>query len=197
MRIQENTQSYNKMQRTCIATTTALGVLGGMTLLAKHKHQSLPQYWKKCNFDDIPVITIGASSCTGGFIGGCLVDKNNYKAKLKEAILQITNISLPIITTVHCAKFGKKFGKIPQAIAGVVGLLTGMVVGNKVANKINETIFNNKDGRGIQATDFSAHFDDFCVAIKQIADNKGTHLISRFVPFALMVAGNEVGNARD
>lgn len=196
MNISNNTQPYNTKQKALITTTTALGVLGGMTLLARHNKQSLMKYWKHCTFDDVPVITIGASSCLGGLAGGCIVDRKNSKAKAKEAVLQMTNISLPILTTVYSAKMGSKFGKVAQAVAGTCGLLVGMVIGNKVANRINEKVFKSGSGRGIQATDFSAHFDDFCVALKQIVDNKGTHLISRFVPFALMVAGNEVGNAK-
>ena len=211
---------YNMPQKLLIAGTTALGVAGSMALLAKHKGYSLApkkmlkniknSWWNKVEFDEIPVITIGAGSCLGGLAGGCIVDKDkeNRKAKLRETLLQIANISIPIIFVVYAAKLGKNLGKkylekgsketlrtkLPKAIFGIGGLFAGVFSANIVANKINEKIFNRGKGRPVQASDFSAHLDDFCVAAQQIHDGGLVHAISRLVPVALMVAGNEVGN---
>ena len=66
----------------------------------------------KVEFDDKPVIIIGAGSCLGGLTGGYLIDKDkeNRKAKIRETLLQMTNISLPIIFTTRLAKWGQSLG---------------------------------------------------------------------------------------
>ena len=211
---------YNNIERTIVAGTTAIGVLGAMALLAKHDGYSLApkkmfknfknSWLNKVEFDEKPVIGIGAGSCLGGLAGGFIIDKNkeNRKAKLRETLLQIFNISVPIIFVVYAAKLGKKIGqkffengiketyrtKIPKAVGGISGLFAGVYSANIIANKINEKIFHKGKGRKVQASDFSAHLDDFCVAAQQIHDGSFVHVISRLVPAALMVAGNEVGN---
>ena len=211
---------YSMPQKLLIAGTTALGVAGSTALLAKHKGYSLSpkkmftnyknSWLNKVEFDEIPVITIGAGSCLGGLAGGCIIDKDkeNRKAKLRETLLQIANISVPIVFVVYAAKLGKKLGKkylekgveetirtkLPKAIFGIAGLFAGVFSANIIANKINEKVFNRGKGRPVQASDFSAHLDDFCVAAQQIHDGGLVHIISRLVPVALMVAGNEVGN---
>lgn len=211
---------YNKKEKAIIASTTALGVAASMAALAKHQGYSLApnkmlknmknSWWNKVEFDEAPVITLGAGSCLGGLLGGCIVDKDkeNRKAKLRETLLQIANISIPIVFVVYAAKAGKKFGqkflekgsketlrtKIPKALCGIGGLFAGVFTANVVANKMNEKIFHRGKGRPVQASDFSAHLDDFCVAAQQIHDGGIVHAVSRLVPIALMIAGNEVGN---
>lgn len=214
---------YDNKKRYIIAGTTALGVMAGMALNAKCNGYSLApkkmfknfknSYIRKMEYDDGPVIAIGAGSCLGGLAGGFLVDKDreNRKAKLRETLLQMTNISLPIIFTVRMASWGKKLGnkywdksrteklqtfrtKVPQGIFGILGLIAGVFTANVIANKVNEKIFHQGKGRPVQASDFSAHLDDICVAAKKIHESKVTDFIQRFVPVALMIAGNEVGN---
>ncbi len=214
---------YNKKEKTIIATTTALGVIGGMAVNAKYKGYSLApkkmfrniknSYINKVKYDDGPVITIGAGSCLGGLAGGFLVDKDkeNRKAKLRETLLQMTNISLPIIFTVWASRFGHKIGnkywdkcrieseetfrtKVAQGIAALTGLVGGVYTANIVANKINEKIFHQGKGRPVQLTDFSAHLDDLCIAGTQITNSTFIDRLARLVPAALMIAGNEVGN---
>ncbi len=214
---------YDNKKKAIVAGTTALGVFTGMACHAKYKGFSLnpkrmfrninKSYWKKIDFDDGPVITIGAGSCLGGLAGGYLIDKDreNRKAKKREALLQITNISLPILTTVHLGKLGEKIGnkywdknrpeklqtyrtKLPKGVFALSGLFGGVFLANIVANKINEFIFHQGKGRPVQASDFSAHLDDFCVTARQVSKSKITDYVQKLVPFALMVAGNEIGN---
>ena len=212
---------YNKKEQVFVGLTTAAGVIVSMALLAKHEGYSLSpkkvfgnfkkSWFKNTEFcDEKPVITIGVGSCAGGLAGGFIIDKDkeNRKAKLRETLLQIVNISLPIIFTVNAAKLGKKLGKkyfdkgaketlrtkLPKAIGGIIGLFAGVFSANIIANKINEHLFHQGKGRPVQASDFSAHLDDFVVAAKQINDNKFSDFLSRLIPFALMIAGNEVGN---
>lgn len=214
---------YDNKEKRTVLYTTALGAFAGMACHAKYKGYSLSpkkmfsniknSYWNKVEFDDKPVIIIGAGSCLGGLAGGYLIDKDkeNRKSKKREALLQMTNISLPIIFTTRMAKLGQYIGnkywdnnrpknlhtfrtKIPQGVSAMLGLIAGVFTANVVANKINEKIFNQGKGRPVQASDFSAHLDDICVAARQISNTKLTDYIQKLVPIALMVAGNEVGN---
>ena len=215
---------YKRKEQAVVGLTTAAGVLTSMALLAKREHYSLnpkkmfknfkKSWFKNTEFcDEIPVITIGAGSCAGGLAGGYLIDKNreNRKAKKRETLLQMTNISLPIIFTVQLGNLGEKLGnkywdknrpekfwtfrtKIPKACAAITGLFAGVFTANIVANKINQYLFHQGKGRPVQASDFSAHLDDFVVAAKQINENGFTDFLSRLIPIALMIAGNEVGN---
>lgn len=212
---------YSKKEQVVVGLTTAAGVLTSMAILAKHEGYSLApkkifgnfkkSWFKNTEFcDEKPVITIGAGSCIGGLAGGYIIDKDkeNRKAKLRETLLQIVNISLPIIFTVNAAKLGKMIGKkylekgvketlrtnVSKAVGGIAGLFAGVFSANVIANKINEKLFHQGKGRPVQASDFSAHLDDFVVAAKQINENKFTDFLSRLIPFALMIAGNEVGN---
>jgi len=214
---------YDNKKKIIVALTTAAGALGGMACHAKYKGYSLApkkmfkswknSYWNKIDFDDGPVITIGAGSCLGGLAGGYLIDKDreNRKAKKRETLLQMTNITLPIVFTVQLSRLGHKLGnkywdksrpkefqtfrtKLPQGVFALTGLFGGVFTANIVANKINEKIFHQGKGRPVQATDFSAHLDDFCVTARQISKAKLTDYIQKLVPIALMIAGNEVGN---
>lgn len=210
---------YNTSEKALIAGTTALGVLGSMALLAKHEGlsikpskilKSIKSYWSHVEFDDKPIIAIGAGSCLGGLVGGCIVDndKENRKAKLRETLLQMFNISIPILFVEGLARLGEKGGKkylekgtietyrtkIPKAICGIIGLFAGVFSANIIANKINEKIFHRGKGRPVQASDFSAHLDDMCFTARQISNSKITDYIQKLVPIALMIAGNEVGN---
>ena len=214
---------YRKKDQVIVGITTTLGILAGMACNAKYKGYSLApkkmfknfrnSYINKVKYDDGPVITIGAGSCLGGLAGGFIIDKNkeNRKAKMRETLLQMTNISLPIIFTVFGSRLGHKLGnkywdkcrpeaeqtfrtKIPQGIAAIAGLIGGVYTANVVGNKINEKLFHQGKGRPVQITDFSAHLDDLCIAGTQITNAKFIDRIARLVPVALMMAGNEVGN---
>lgn len=215
---------YDRPKQVIVGLSTAAGVCTSMALLAKHEGYSLApkkmfknfkkSWFKNTEFcDEKPVIAIGAGSCAGGLAGGYIIDKNkeNRKAKLRETLLQIVNISLPIVFTIQLGNLGEKLGnkywdknrpeklqtyrtKLPKAGAAIAGLFAGVFCANIIANKINEHLFHQGKGRPVQASDFSAHLDDFVVAAKQINENKFTDFLSRLIPFALMIAGNEVGN---
>ena len=213
---------YSVKERTIIAGTTALGVVGSLAILAKSAKYSLNpakmfknfkgSYIHKAPYDEKEIITIGAGSCLGGLAGGYIVDKNpdNRKAKLRETLMQIANISIPIIFVVRFAKGAKYLGqkffeknknvenartKVYKATGAIAGIFAGVFVSNVIANKINELIFKKGKGRPVQLSDFSAHLDDFCMAARQIDEtNPLIHKVTMCIPLALMVAGNEVGN---
>ena len=199
-----------------------MGVIGSIALLAAcakkpngGKYSLNPlnffknikdSYIANVKFHDKEVITIGAGSCLGGLAGGYLIDKNieNRKAKRREALMQIGNVSIPILTVEGAAKLSKriekaakmseKAGKVTKTCFAVGGLLAGVYMANILMNMLSNALFKNTTGRNVKATDFSAHLDDMVVAANYISDAKFVHYIARLIPFALMFAGNEVGN---
>ena len=197
---------YSKTDRTIVAATTALGVAVSGAILAKGAGYSLKpskmfknikkSYLAKVDFLAKPIIGIGAGSCLGGLAGGYLIDKNseNRKAKRRETIMQIGNISIPILTVKYFNEWFSKFGRIASSVASVGGIFVGVFLANFLMNRLGNAIFKNKDNvRGVKATDFSAHVDDMLAAAQYISSDKIVHNIARVVPIALMIPGNEVG----
>ena len=210
---------------------SALGVAASLAILAKtckgKKYSLKPKdilnskvkdtYLIGAKYKSKEIITIGAGSCIGGLIGGALFDKKeNLNVKVRESVVQMTNISLPILFVEGLSTLGKQaeklmpnwassknilkksITKLPSVAGAMVGLITGMYIGNKLSNKVNEKIFNKKDERPIKISDFSAHIDDICVAATFVAENNIlTKIVSRFIPFALLIAGNEVGQKQE
>ena len=63
---------------------------------------------------------------------------------------------------------------------------------------VGKAMISKKEKRPIELTDMSAHLDDICMTSQYIAkDNIVTKLASRFIPIALMVAGNEIGKKQE
>lgn len=108
--------------------------------------------------------------------------------------MQIGNVSIPILTVEGAAKLSKNMGKVAKTCFAVGGILVGVYVANFLMNVLSNALFKNTSGRDVKATDFSAHLDDMVVAANYISDAKFVHYIARLIPFALMFAGNEVGN---
>lgn len=197
---------YTKGQKAFIACTTALGVAGSLAILSKKAGNSIKpnkifkniknSYLAKVQYHDKEVITIGAGSCLGGLAGGYLIDKNpeNRKAKRREAVMQLGNISIPILTVEGFANIAKKWNKTARSLFAVAGIFAGVYLANILMNTFSNVLFKSKSGeRGVKATDFSAHLDDAVVAASYVSDAKIVHYIARIIPLALMFAGNEVG----
>ncbi len=200
---------YSAAQKAIVATTTALGVAASSAILAKKAGYSLNptkmfkniknSYLAKVEFHDKEVISLGAGSCLGGLAGGYIIDKDptNRRSKNREAVMQIGNISIPIITVEQFAKLGAKYGKIQKGLAAVAGIFIGVYFANFVMNKFSNFVFQNKnDERDVKATDFSAHVDDMVVAASCISDNKYVQGIARIIPVALTIPGFEVGTKK-
>ena len=166
---------YSTKQKAIVATTTLLGTLGSIAILAKYANKSSSyknifkntfSYLKNIQFHDKEIISIGAGSCLGGLLGGYIIDKNpeNRKAKRRETIMQIGNISIPILTVEGCSKLAKNSKNIVKTLAACGGLIAGVYVSNILMNILSDAIFKNNNDRGVKATDFSAHVDDMVVA---------------------------------
>ena len=201
---------YKFSQKALITGMSMLGVAGSLALLAKGAGYSLKpskmfkdiknSYLMKAEFKWKEVIAMGVGSCLGGLTAGCIVDKNkqNRRAKLRETLMQIGNVSIPIITVdlVVDKLFGKS-SPVVQALAGFGGIAAGVILANLIMNKINNAVFHEDKGttRKVKFTDFSAHLDDVVVSASYIAPkSKTVFAISRIIPAALIIPGVEVGN---
>ena len=202
---------YKPSDKAIIASTTTLGVLASLAILAKRAKYSLKpskmfkniknSYLEKTDYKAKEVIAMGAGSCLGGLAGGYIIDKSkeNRKAKLRETVMQIGNVSIPILTVyLLIDKVCKNASKGVQAIAGLGGVFIGVTIANFVMNKLNNLLFNEKPGekRKMKVTDFSAHLDDVVVAANYIAKGDFVHLVGRIIPIALIIPGLEVGNKK-
>ena len=74
-------------------------------------------YLYKVNYEEPEILAMGAGSILGGLIGGTLIDKRSsnskaeFKSKVGEAIIQMGNISVPILSVGQCARLGDKIEK--------------------------------------------------------------------------------------
>ena len=203
----EKKRQYSKRDKAIVFTTTALGVGVAAAGLANGAGYSLKpnkmfkniknSYLAKVRYEWPEVVALGAGSCLGGLAGGYIIDKNkeNRKLKQREAIMHFGNISIPIFTVgMVVDKVFKNSNKWVKAGAGLGGIVVGLYLANFITNKLCSAIFKDKSQeRGIEVTDLPAHLDDALVAAGYISDSKFIHGLSRIIPLALMVAGNEVG----
>ncbi len=199
--------NYKPSQKAFIAGMSALGVAGSLAILAKKAGYSLKpskmfkdiknSYLAKIDFEAKEVIAMGAGSCIGGLAAGCAIDKDkiNRRAKLRETLMQIGNVSIPILTVdLMVDKIFKKSSEGVKAFAGLGGVAIGVVLANFIMNKLNNLIFKEGKSRGVKVTDFSAHLDDVVVAASYISKARLVHAIGRIIPAALVIPGLEVGN---
>jgi hypothetical protein len=204
---------YSKKEKLVVAATTAKGVFLSLGILAKCKGHSVKpkEFWKFLKTVDIDftsISTMGVGTCLGGLLGGYLIDKNpaNRKAKRREAVMQFGNILIPIGTVkltdmaLNSLKIGAKSvkDKSIRAVSTIGAVVAGIYIANFAMNKISNILFNNKSNeRGIKGTDLFPHVDDLLASGGYILPgNNLVHKIGRIVPFALMVAGNEIGNKK-
>lgn len=204
---------YSTKDKLIVAGTTALGVTASLAALAKFQKHSLKptNFWKYLKNSDFlfkEIVAMGVGTCLGGLAGGYIIDKNpqNRKAKRREAVMQIGNITIPIGTVAAtnslCDKLkiskNKAKGQAARTIACLGAIIGGIYLANFTMNKLSNKLFKNRtEERDVKATDLAPHFDDLLASAKYVAPNsQSVHYISRLVPFALMVAGNEVGNKK-
>ena len=204
----EQKNPYSKKQRAVVAGMSALGTAVSCAILAKKAGYSLKpskmfkniknSYLAKIHYHDEQVIPIGVGSVLGGLVGGYMIDKDKHarKEKRREALMQIGNISIPILTVDFLSGKLKKYGKVAQSTGAVAGIFAGVYLANIVMNRVNNFIFRQKEGRDMKITDFSAHLDDAVVAASYVSQHPIVHAISRVIPIALMIPGNEVGNKK-
>jgi len=194
-KVNDCTGDYSAKEKFLIAGMSAIGVVSSLALLAKYKKTSFLKYFKNAKFEELQIISMGAGSCLGGLIGGSIVDKNpeNRKLKKREAVMQIGNVSIPVVTVGAFSRLARKFGKVPQAIGATAGLFTGVFLSNILMNSLSDAVFKTNKKRPVKLSDFSAHIDDMLMAASFVSDAPLIQKLARIIPVALIIAGYETG----
>lgn len=205
---QDSKNTYSKGQRAVVAGMAALGTAASCAILAKRAGYSLKpnkmfkniknSYLAKVKYHDEQVIPIGVGSILGGLAGGYMIDKDPQarKEKRREALMQVGNVSIPILTVDFLSEKLGKYGKVAKTCGAVAGIFAGVYLANVIMNRVNNFIFRQKEGRDMKLTDFSAHVDDAVVAASYVSSSPIVNGIARIIPLALMIPGNEVGNKK-
>ena len=147
-------------------------------------------------------IVNGFSSFTDRFLQSAKCSASFKPRKVSMPKGCIINMACSRIKNANNSKLIKYTNRTLSAIPATAMTLTalgaGIIAGNKVSNFINEKVYKQKVDRDIKATDFAPHVDDLCLAVSLIASESSIgNAISKLVPFALLVAGNEVGKAQE
>lgn len=159
---------------------------------------------------------LAVGSVGGGLIGGAILDKKeNLKAKLREAVVQLVgNIAIPLgcvaggltlyekhleSKVVKALKLSEKTKGIPGVILSIGCLVAGVFAGNKTGNFINKEVFACDEKRTLKLSDMSPHIDDLGVAAAFVVpkDKPVGAIIARIIPAALMIAGISTGVAQE
>lgn len=207
---QDSKNPYSKGQRAVVAGMATLGTAASCAILAKRAGYSLKpskmfnfkniknSFLAKVKYHDEQVIPIGVGSILGGLAGGYMIDKDPKarKEKRREALMQVGNVSIPILTVDFLSEKLGKYGKVAKTCGAVAGIFAGVYLANVIMNRVNNFIFRQKEGRDMKITDFSAHVDDAVVAASYVSSSPIVNGIARIIPLALMIPGNEVGNKK-
>lgn len=207
---QDSKNTYSKGQKAVVAGMAALGTAASCAILAKRAGYSLKlskmfnfkniknSFLAKVKYHDEQVIPIGVGSILGGLAGGYMIDKDPKarKEKRREALMQVGNVSIPILTVDFLSEKLGKYGKVAKTCGAVAGIFAGVYLANVIMNRVNNFIFRQKEGRDMKLTDFSAHVDDAVVAASYVSSSPIVNGIARIIPLALMIPGNEVGNKK-
>lgn len=195
-------------ERAIVTASAAAGVAASLALLAKGSGYSLNpakmfKNLKKSYIATTPflakeICAMGVGTCLGGLAGGFIIDKDkdDRKAKMREAVMQIGNITIPILTVDVFNKFCSKHGKLAQSVGSLAGIFTGVYLANFLMNKLGNFLFNSKNERGVKLIDFSAHLDDLLAGASYISNASWVHNIARVVPAVLVLPGIEVGTRK-
>ena len=207
---QDSKNTYSKGQKAVVAGMAALGTAASCAILAKRAGYSLKpskmfnfkniknSFLAKVEYHDEQVIPIGAGSILGGLAGGYMIDKDPKarKEKRREALMQVGNVSIPILTLDFLSEKLGKYGKVAKTCGAVAGIFAGVYLANVIMNRVNNFLFRHKENRDMKLTDFSAHVDDAVVAASYVSSSPIVYGIARIIPLALMIPGNEVGNKK-
>jgi len=201
-------RGYSFGEKAVTAFTTGVGVVATTAVLAKRAGYSLNykkvfsniknSYLAKVRYEDKQIIPIGIGSCLGGLAGGYMVDKNpeNRRAKKREALMQIGNISIPILAVSGADRLTRNKNKYLKAGCTVGGFVFGVYIANILMNIFNNVLFRENNSRSVKITDFSVHLDDMVVAAQYLSDAKIIYYISRAIPPVLMIPGYESGTKK-
>lgn len=204
-----------------LASLTGIGIVMARVFKSKGLKSKNPieflKNFTKVTYEDkdreLPMLVtkLALGSVGGGLLGGALLDKKeNFKAKVRESVIQLVgNIFTPLACVMVGLKGAKflekklpkilpaeaKKTKLAEAAISAMGLLAGIFSGNEIGNYINKKFFYCDDKRKIKMSDMSPHIDDLCVTGAIIG--KDFDAVPRFIPLALTIAGYSVGTAQE
>jgi len=220
----------SRRERTGVAACSMLGVATALAILAKTSktHYSLnpkrimntkikDTYLYKVKYEEPEILAMGAVSILGGLIGGTVIDnrssnsKAEFKSKVGEAIIQMGNISVPILSVGQCARLGDKIekglenrlstnaskfarvaAKVPKLTLTFAGLGAGMYIGNVVANILKSKLLDAHEQRKMKLTDLFMHWDDLCLAASFYSGEPNTTIINGVETQAPMTLGQKL-----
>lgn len=222
-----NTKASNAV-KTGVFISTLAGVATAMYMTFRAKklrmdnlkdfftHLKTVKYEKEKHEVEWLVGRLAVGSVGGGLIGGAILDKkDNFKAKAREAVVQLVgNIAIPLgcvaggltvyekyfeSKVVKALKLGEKTKGIPGVILSIGCLVAGVFSGNKTGNFINKEVFGCEEKRTLKVSDMSPHIDDLGVAAAFVVpkDKPVGAVIARIIPAALMIAGISTGVAQE
>ena len=144
-------------------------------------------YLYQVKYEEPEVLAMGAGSILGGLVGGVLIDDRSsntsaeIRSKVGEAMIQMGNITVPILTVGQSARWGDKLEKhlearvispnkfvrsvvkLPKLAAMAAGLGVGMYAGNISANYLKKTLLDSPQERKMKLSDMFMHWDDLCL----------------------------------
>lgn len=206
-----------------VAATTLLGITAVMANVFKKKNipfNSPKKFFKaltSIKYDkdkhEVEKLVAGLAlgSVGGGLIGGAIFDKKeNFKAKAREAIIQLVgNIFTPLACVSagmwgiealekkipNILKSGTKTTKAAELVVSLGCLVSSIILGNKIGNTINKKVFHIDDERKLKLADMSPHIDDLCLVSSLVA--KEIEFVPRLIPLALVIAGFSTGSTQE
>ena len=207
---QDSKNTYSKGQKAVVAGMAALGTAASCAILAKRAGYSLKpskmfnfkniknSFLAKVKYHDNKDNQISKSSIMGDIAEEKMNNKEQKarKEKRREALMQVGNVSIPILTVDFLSEKLGKYGKVAKTCGAVAGIFAGVYLANVIMNRVNNFLFRHKENRDMKLTDFSAHVDDALVAASYVSTSAIVDDIARIIPLALMIPGNEVGNKK-
>lgn len=179
------------------AAGSILGTAIPMALIMKKQKIKNPL---KLNYDLKDMITLSASSVTGGVALGMIGEtKETNKNKFKEGVFQFLNGSIPtwiVAGVLKLTEMSKKFNNVPSKIASVIIALTVGMFGTATVSNLIFDPLDKKPDRKLTLKDCLANIDDaigvFVLAKFPLADK--LHL-ERLLPAIYAYCGYRAGKS--
>lgn len=218
----EPKQKNIKKIKTASAAGAAIGIAAAVSgVYAAAEKSSAGRLLKNFSYNEKDILLIGAGSILGGLSGGIYADKDNIKAKLKEASMQFFGCLLcPLAFLAAGGKLLEKSkfelpklkgasnavkclnqisGALPKIAVTAGSLVLGMHTGSKIMNKLHGRIFKDTKTRDVHASDYLVHTDDMCTAACLLLKDSKTlsALTSKALPLSFLPAGINAGAASE
>jgi len=193
-----------------VLISTAIGTIIPILIIRKNASKA-GETVKKCplrffdgNIELKELLLLGSGPIIGGLLGGIASDedKKHRKHKIKEAVFQLCNLTIPTSLVAVGLELVKKSKSIKEnhfAKIGAIaaGLAAGMPTALFLSNKINDKVFDsakNKD-RQLKPKDGFIHIDDIIGALTlgkvPLLDKIP---VERMLPFVYGINGYMTGN---